>query len=78
MPWYLLYDYVEVFDWNEKTNTFELNWRDDFDRLDTQRWHVAEGGFEQNSSEFVKENVFTYDGKLVIKMELDEDKKQER
>ena len=30
MPWFALYDYVEVFSWNERTNEFDFTWRDDF------------------------------------------------
>ena len=69
MPWYALYDYVEVFSWNEHTNEFEFKWRDDFEEFNLNRWHKAEGGFENNSSEFHKENVYTSHGKLVLKME---------
>ena len=69
MPWYALYDYVEVFSWNEHTNEFEFKWRDDFEDFNLNRWHKAEGGFENNSSEFHKENVYTSHGKLVLKME---------
>lgn len=35
MPWYLLYDYVEVFRYDHKTGDFNLHWRDDFDDLTT-------------------------------------------
>ena len=52
MPWYLLYDYVEVFTFNEHKNEFEFQWRDDFDAFDSNRWHKASGGFEASSSVF--------------------------
>ena len=45
MPWYVLYDYVEVSKWNASTNDFELHWRDDFDNFDSSRWHKASGSF---------------------------------
>ena len=73
MPWYLLYDYVEVYSWNEHENEFEFKWRDDFDDFNTNRWHKAEGGFEANSSTFCPDNVYTSHGKLVIKMEPEEE-----
>ena len=77
MPWYALYDYVEVFTWNEHTNEFEFKWRDDFEEFNLNRWHKAEGGFENNSSEFHRDNVYTSHGKLVLKMEpLDAHKKE--
>ena len=69
MPWYVLYDYVEVFVYNQYKNEFELHWRDDFDAFDSGRWHKASGGFEANSSSFHPANVYTEHGNLVIKME---------
>ncbi len=33
MPWYLLFDYVEVYNW-DKDNGFDLAWRDDFNKFD--------------------------------------------
>lgn len=72
MPWYLLYDYVEVYNYNEDSKKFELNWRDDFDQFDETRWHKASGGFDANSSVFHPENVSVKAGNLVLKMEPDE------
>ena len=69
MPWYLLYDYVEVHKYDEDTKDFHLQWRDDFDTFDTLRWHKATGGFNANSSEFHPENVSVKAGNLVLKME---------
>ena len=34
MPWYVLYDYVEVYNYDPYTNSFHLDWRDDFNRFD--------------------------------------------
>jgi beta-glucanase (GH16 family) len=72
MPWYLLYDYVEVFTYNEDSKEFELHWRDDFDSFDEKRWHKASGGFDANSSVFHPENVSVKAGNLVLKMEPEE------
>ena len=69
MPWYLLYDYVEVFTYDEADNEFHLHWRDDFETFNSDRWHKASGGFEQNSSIFHPENVSVKAGNLVLKME---------
>ena len=69
MPWFVAYDFVEVFTWDETLNQFEFHWRDDFDDFNADRWHKAEGGFEANSSIFYPENVYTSHGNLVIKME---------
>lgn len=69
MPWYLLYDYVEVFTWDPETNQFDLHWRDDFNSFDERRWHKASGGFDSNSSVFHPDNVSVKAGNLVLKME---------
>ena len=69
MPWYVLYDYVEVFTYNEAANEFEFHRRDDFNAFDSGRWHKASGGFEANSSVFYPSNVYTSGGNLVLKME---------
>ena len=69
MPWYVLYDYVEVYNWDEATNGFKFHWRDDFDNFDASRWHKASGGFEANSSIFHPDNAYAKAGNLVLKME---------
>jgi hypothetical protein len=69
MPWFLLYDYVEVHDYNPIDNEYHLRWRDDFDSFDEKRWHKASGGFDANSSVFYPENVSVKAGNLVLKME---------
>ena len=69
MPWYVLYDYVEVFTYDEEHNEFKFHWRDDFDSFDSGKWHKAAGGFESNTSVFHPENVFTSGGHLILKME---------
>jgi len=77
MPWFALYDYVEVYRWEESTNEFMFGWRDDFHDFNHNRWHKAEGGFEENSSAFCPDNVYTSHGKLVIKMDTEENHKKE-
>ena len=72
MPWYLLFDYVEVFKYDESSNEFNLHWRDDFNSFDSGRWHKASGTFASNSSEFHSSNAYTEDGNLVLKMEHQE------
>ena len=70
MPWYARYDYVEVYDYNFNTRGFDFRWRDDFNSLNEDRWRVSNGwSFEQNSSRFLKNNVYVENGKLVLKME---------
>ena len=69
MPWYLLYDYVEVFTYDPADNEFHFHWRDNFDTFDAERWRKASGSFDQNSSVFHPENVSVKAGNLVMKME---------
>lgn len=55
MPWYTRYDWVEVYDYNSWNDSFTLKWRDDFNRLDLDRWFVSKGwAFDMNSSLFVE------------------------
>lgn len=72
MPWYLLFDYVEVYNYNADSKDFELGWRDDFNEFNQERWMKGTGTFEANSSIFAPNNVFVKDGSLVIKMEHDD------
>jgi len=69
MPWYVLYDYVEVYKYDAAANEFHLHWRDDFNIFDAARWRKANGSFEANSSVFHTSNVYTEGGNLVLKME---------
>ena len=69
MPWYVLYDYVEVFTYDAENNEFKFHWRDDFDSFDSGKWQKAAGGFESNTSVFHPANVYTSGGHLVLKME---------
>lgn len=52
MPWYLLFDYVEVYSYNQGTNSFDFGWRDDFSFFDQNKWKKTSGTFEANSSIF--------------------------
>ncbi len=72
MPWYLLFDDVEVYTFNVESNEFDLHWRDDFNAFDSGRWHKASGTFASNSSEFHSANAYTENGNLVLKMEREE------
>ena len=69
MPWYTRYDYVETYAWDIASGDYVLLWRDDFDFLDTTRWSVANGwSFDNNSSNFIKSNVYVEDGNLTLRM----------
>ena len=71
MPWYALYDYVEVWNYNQTTKSFEFNFRDDFtsDYIDTSRWYVSDGWtFESNDSLFLKSQVYQANGYMCLQM----------
>ena len=42
MPWYAKADWVEYYSWDSESDTFKLEWRDDFDWLDTGRWSIGD------------------------------------
>ena len=69
MPWYLLIDWVEVYNYNPFTHAFDFHWRDDFNLFDQTRWEKNSGTFEGSSTMFYPTNVSTYGGNLVLKME---------
>ena len=70
MPWYAQYDYVEAYDYDMATDSFNLRFRDDFEYLDTNRWRATDyGGFESNSTRFMASHVYTKDGALILKMD---------
>ena len=70
MPWYAEYDWVEVHDYDEKSKTFTQRWKDEFNSIDYSRWEVASSGsFQQNTCEWSRDNVYTQDGHLVLKMD---------
>ena len=60
MPWFAKYDYIEAYDWDAATDTFNLRFRDDFDTLDRNIWRVSDNwGFNDNSSLFVEEHTLS-------------------
>ena len=34
MPWYVLFDYVEAYSYDNDKNEFDFEWRDDFENFD--------------------------------------------
>ena len=72
MPWFVYYDYIEVYSYDHNSKQFKLHWRDDFtsNSVDYNRWAVSDGAtFDSNSSMFVKSHVYQKDGSLVFKMD---------
>ena len=61
---------MEVYDYNQETGNFDLNFRDEFDTLDP-RWGL--GDITWGPTKFIPENVSIKDGKLVLKVEKEQD-----
>ena len=56
MPWQALYDWVEVYTYNEDTFSFDLHFRDDFEYFDETRWRKSNNqGFTDNTTTFFRE-----------------------
>ena len=73
MPWYAKYDFVEIYDYDQKTGDFNLRWRDDFNTFDSKKWYASDNwGFENNSSLFMSSQVYVEDGNLVLKMDYND------
>jgi len=72
MPWYVYYDYVETYTYNNDTKGFDFHWRDDFNTFDSNRWHKSDNTtFDSNSTTFRSSQAYVLNGNLVLKMEPD-------
>lgn len=47
---------------------FTLQWKDEFNAIDGSRWLKADWTFRENYADFLPANVYTQDGKLVLKL----------
>jgi hypothetical protein len=47
-------------------NNFTLQWKDEFDSLDHNRWEKYTGTFDGNNCDFVPENVVLRDGAMIL------------
>jgi len=73
MPYYCQFDWLEVYSWEESSNTYVLDWRDDFtgangasvanDNLAV--WNNVSGG-NNDRTEKVSSNVYIYDNTMTI------------
>jgi len=70
-PYYTKVDYVEVYNYEITTaGNFTLNFREDFDSYDPERWVKADDKtWEEMDSVFVEEYAYVEDGKLMLKLE---------
>lgn len=66
MPAYQFVDWLEYSSYNPITEDFTKQWREDFNTFDTARWKKGDWTFDGNEVDFVDENVFIENGKLVL------------
>lgn len=66
LPRHQYIDWIEYSSYNESTEDFTWEWRDDFDSFNTTRWSKANWTFYCNEVDFVSENVSVEDGNLVL------------
>merc|ERR1712156_398930 len=73
-PYYTDVDYVEVHRYDAETKTFLLNFRDDFDTYDQNRWASSDNKtWEGKDSTLKKENAYVRDGRLYLRMDKNND-----
>ena len=60
MPWFAKVDYFEYYEYVESDDSFKLNWRDDFNTIDSNDWTIADDNstFDQSLSTFVKSQAY--------------------
>ena len=72
MPVYSYYDHVKYYYFTEgygeygTDNNFTLEWEDNFNSYNQNRWQEATHGFDGNLCQFSPVNVFVHAGKLVL------------
>lgn len=63
-PQYYYIDWIEYY--ALEADTFKFEWRDDFDSFDDARWSKAEWTYDCNKVDFIPENAYIEDSKLVL------------
>ena len=64
LPQYQYVDWIEYYSYD--TDTFTLEWRDDFDTFDDNRWSKGTWTFDCNEVNFTPDNAYIDSGKLVL------------
>merc|ERR1712223_2135426 len=73
-PYYTDVDYVEVHRYDAETKTVLLNFRDDFDTWDQNRWASSDNKtWEGKDSTLKKENAYVRDGRPYLRMDKNND-----
>ena len=72
LPVYAFYDWVKYYTYTPGTgdygsdNNFTLDWVDDFDYFDSDRWEKATHTWTANNAQFVQENAVLQYGYLIL------------
>ena len=77
LPYQAMYDYVETYSYDKKSDSFDLHWRDDFDYFDEGKWVKSDNqGFTDNGVTFFKSQVDVQDGHLILTLQKPEIKEK--
>jgi beta-glucanase (GH16 family) len=68
LPLYMFVDWFEYHSWDENSQDFSLEWRDDFDTFDSSRWGKANWTFDVNAADFDPNNANVENGNLVLSL----------
>jgi len=72
LPAFAYYDWVKYYSYTQGTgnygtdNNFTLDWSDEFDSFDSNRWQKASHTFNGNLVDFDPENIVFQDGKMIL------------
>ena len=67
LPVYAYYDWVKYYAYSPGTgDNFTLQWTDDFNSFDTQRWQKATHTWDGNNAQFVTDNAVLQGGYLIL------------
>jgi len=66
-PFFTSVEYVEVYDYNEENDEFNLYFKDEFNNFAQDRWKKGDGRWTGLSSTYMPDNSYIEDGKLVLR-----------
>lgn len=56
MPWYARLNYIDYYSWDAQTDSFNYQWREDFDTYDASKWVPSDNkGWGGNLATYKKE-----------------------
>merc|ERR1712038_2210469 len=66
-PFFTSLEYVEVYDYNEENDEFNLYFKDEFNYFAGDRWKKGDGRWTGLSSTYMPDNSYIENGKLVLR-----------